>query len=55
LVARTACPWGLIRATKTRSGVCPAGAVLVSTFFWKILVTPVNRKMRRASDLLAIG
>src|SRR5262249_13961747 len=39
------------RATKIPSGVPPgpAGVVLVNTFFWKILVTRVNGKIRGAS------
>jgi hypothetical protein len=37
--------------TKIPSGVPPepAGVVLLNTFFWKILVTRVNGKMREAS------
>src|SRR5262249_51353069 len=45
------------RATKIPSGVPPgpAGVVLVNTFFWKILVTRVNGKIRHASGFIRLA
>jgi hypothetical protein len=42
---------------KTRSGVLPgpAGAVWVNAFFWKILVTRVNGKIRDASGFIRLA